>query len=107
MAMLSLSVTLTTTQPDMIATLEGLLVRCRMRPDRVFRAGVAVGVLLRGLTHLWVVSRQVLDARRARGLHRSLRAFAVPTVVEAARFAHGVGEALTARGIAPPDKPPR
>lgn len=99
---LALAVTLTTPATAVVAWLERLLRRLRIPPQRVFRAGLTVGVALRSLDHLGVVAQRVMDARRARGLGRSLRAFAVPTVVAAARFAHGVGEALDARGIADP-----
>ncbi len=101
-AVLALSVTLTTSSTQMVDWLERVLLRLRVRPARVFRLGLVVGLALRSLDHLGVVAQRVLDARRARGLQRSLRAFAVPTVVAAARFAHGVGEALEARGIAHP-----
>ncbi|MGD9696664.1 MAG: energy-coupling factor transporter transmembrane protein EcfT [Thermoleophilia bacterium] len=106
-ASLALAVTLTTAHTAMVAWLERSLARLRVAPARRFRAGLAVGLALRSLDHLGVVAQRVLDARRARGLQRSLRAFAVPTVVAAARFAHGVGEALEARGIADPDPPER
>lgn len=96
----ALAVTLTTPFAAMVAWFERVLRRLRVRPDRVFRAGLIVGLALRSIDHLGVVANRVLDARRARGLGRNLRAFAVPTVVAAARFAHGVGEALDARGLA-------
>jgi biotin transport system permease protein len=105
-AALALAVTLTTRPTAMVDWLERTLRRIHVRPVRVFRIGLTVGLALRSLDHLGVVARRVLDARRARGLGRSLRAFAVPTVVAAARFAHGVGEALDARGIADPELAP-
>jgi biotin transport system permease protein len=101
-AALALAVTLTTRPTAMVTWLERTLLRLRISPVRVFRIGLTVGLALRSLDHLGVVAHRVMDARRARGLGRSLRAFAVPTVVAAARFAHGVGEALEARGIADP-----
>ena len=101
-AALALAVTLTTRPTAMVEWLERMLGRLHVRPPRVFRVGLTVGLALRSLDHLGVVAHRVLDARRARGLGRNLRAFAVPTVVAAARFAHGVGEALEARGIADP-----
>jgi len=105
-AALALAVTLTTSSTQMVDWLERALLRLRMRPARVFRVGLVIGLALRSLDHLGVVVHRVLDARRARGLHRNLRAFAVPTIVAAARFAHGAGEALEARGIANPvDEP--
>lgn len=102
-AALALAVTLTTRFTEMVDWLERFLRLCRVAPARVFRVGLTVGLALRSLDHLGIVAQRVLDARRARGLGRNLRAFAVPTVVAAARFAHGVGEALDARGIADPD----
>jgi biotin transport system permease protein len=101
-AALALAVTLTTRFTALVEWLERTLRRCRVAPARVFRVGLTVGLALRSLDHLGVVAHRVLDARRARGLGRNLRAFAVPTVVAAARFAHGVGEALEARGLADP-----
>jgi biotin transport system permease protein len=97
---LALALTLTTRPADLVAWLERVLLRLHVRPARVFRIGLGVGLTLRSLDHLGVVASRVLDARRARGLGRNLRAFAVPTVIAAARFAHGMGEALEARGIA-------
>ncbi len=105
-AALALAVTLTTRPTAMVDWLERTLRRLHVRPARVARIGLMVGLALRSLDHLGVVAHRVLDARRARGLGRNLRAFAVPTVVAAARFAHGVGEALEARGIADPQVVP-
>ena len=99
---LAFAVTLTTRFSAMVDWFERTLRLCRVSPARVFRVGLTVGLALRSLDHLGVVAHRVLDARRARGLGRNLRAFAVPTVVAAARFAHGVGEALDARGLADP-----
>jgi biotin transport system permease protein len=101
----ALAVTLSTTAPEMVLAVERGMRAVRVPERRVFRTGLVVGVALRSLDHLAVVAARVLDARRARGLQRSVRAFAVPTVVGAARFAHGVGEALEARGIADPSGP--
>jgi biotin transport system permease protein len=105
-AALALAVTLTTSATQIVDWLERTLRRLRVRPARVFRIGLVIGLALRSLDHLGVVVHRVLDARRARGLHRNLRAFAVPTIVAAARFAHGAGEALEARGIARPVEEP-
>jgi biotin transport system permease protein len=98
------ALTVTTPFTAVVEAVERLLHRLRVRPARVFRVALAVGIALRSVDYLGQVARQVLDARRARGLGRNLRAFAVPTVVAAGRFAHGVGEALSARGIVDPDR---
>ncbi len=105
-AALAVVLTATTPAPAFAAWIERVLTRLRVRPDRVMRVGLTVGLAMRSIDHLGHVAGQVLDARRARGLQRSVRAFAVPTVVAAARFAHGVGEALEARGIGggPPEE---
>lgn len=99
-ALAAIAVTVSTSTPQIVAAVEGALRRLRVSPGRTFRVGLMVGVALRSLDHLGVVAHNVLDARRARGVQRNLRAFAVPLVIAAARHAHGVGEALEARGIA-------
>ena len=97
----------TTTRPSAITRwVERVLLRLRVRPDRVFRVGVLVDVALRSIDHLGIVMQRVLEARRSRGLDRSVRALAVPLVVSAARFAHDLGEALDARGISEPELSP-
>ncbi len=103
-ATVAIAITVTTRFTAIADAVERALRKCRVPPARVFRFSLAIGLALRSLDHLGVVANQVLDARRARGLHRNLRAFAVPTVVAAARFAHGVGEALEARGITGPER---
>ena len=97
--MLAIAFTLTTRSTDIVAWVERVLTRLRVRPTTVFRVGLVSGLTTRSFEHLGVVATRVLDARRSRGLQRSARAFAVPMVVEAARLAHGMGEALEARGI--------
>lgn len=92
-------VTLTTRSTDIVAFVERALRTLRVRADRVFRFGLLAGTTTRAIEHLSHATGRILEARRARGLHRSTRAFAVPLVVEAGRFAHGVGEALVARGV--------
>lgn len=104
-AVAAILLTATTRPSEITDWLERVLRRAGVREDRVFRVGVLVGAALRSIDHLGVVLHRVLDARRARGLQRSVRAFAVPTVVSAARFAHDLGEALDARGIGAPQPP--
>lgn len=103
--MVAVVAVLATRGTDVVDAVERGLLRLRVRPDRVFRMGLLVGVTLRSVEYLVVSLAQVGEARRARGLHRSVRALAVPGVVAAARFAHDAGEAMSARGIADPDLP--
>lgn len=99
----AVAVTLTTTEVEMADGVERGLRRLGVREDRVMRVGMLVGLALRSIGHLLMVVGAVRDARRARGLQRSVRALAVPTVIAAARYAHGMGEALEARGLASGD----
>ncbi|MCB0881496.1 MAG: energy-coupling factor transporter transmembrane protein EcfT [Thermoleophilia bacterium] len=105
LASLAVALTLTTPAAAVVRAVERGLGACRVRHDRVFRLGLTVGLTLRSVEHLALALARVRDARRARGLGRSVRALAVPTVVSAGRFAHGAGEALDARGLAHPDPP--
>lgn len=97
--LLATAFTLTTRSTDIVAWVERVLTMLHVRPTTVFRVGLVSGLTTRSFEHLGVVAVRVLDARRSRGLQRSARAFAVPMVVEAARLAHGMGEAIEARGI--------
>jgi biotin transport system permease protein len=45
------------------------------------------------------LAQDVVEARRARGVERSARAFAVPLVIRSVRYADRLGEALAARGV--------
>lgn len=105
-ACVAIVVTLTTTAPEMADWVERTLRRMRLPEGTVFRGGMLVGIAMRSIDHLVHVVASVRDARRARGLQRSVRALAVPTVIAAARYAHGMGEALEARGLAAADDDP-
>ncbi len=102
-ACVAVAVTLTTTAGEIAEWVESVLRRLGFGPGRVLRGGMLVGIAMRSIDHLVQVAASVSDARRARGLQRSMRAFAVPTVIAAARYAHGMGEALEARGLAAGD----
>ncbi|QAY73686.1 energy-coupling factor transporter transmembrane protein EcfT [Agromyces protaetiae] len=62
------------------------------------RVGLVLAMTIRAVPLMTEIVREVLDARRARGVEHSLRAVAVPVVVRALRTAEGMGEALIARG---------
>lgn len=92
-------VTLTTRVSDLLDSLVALL-----RPLRVVgvdpdRAGLALALALRAVPVVGALAHDVRDARRARGLERSVRALAVPLVVRSVRHAQRTGEALVARGL--------
>ncbi|MEJ3405063.1 energy-coupling factor transporter transmembrane protein EcfT [Rathayibacter sp. YIM 133350] len=67
----------------------------RVNADRV---GLLVALTIRSLPLLTEIIGAALEARRARGVERSLRALAVPVVVRTLRTADELGDALIARG---------
>lgn len=94
-------VTLTTRVDDMRAALESALARARARgvPVDPERAGLAVALVIRSIPVIVALSRTAREARMARGMQRSVRAFVTPLVIRTVRHADRVGEALIARGI--------
>lgn len=92
-------VTLTTRTEDLIEVITTLLRPLRrvgVNPDRV---ALAFALAIRAIPVLTQVLREVTQARRARGLERSLRALLVPVLVRTVRHATATGEALAARGL--------
>jgi biotin transport system permease protein len=92
-------VTLTTRVSDLLDTLVRLLAPLRLVGFDPERAGLALALAMRSVPVLGAAAGEVGDARRARGLERSVRAFAVPLVVRAVRHAERTGDALAARGF--------
>ncbi|MFD4369765.1 energy-coupling factor transporter transmembrane component T family protein [Rhodococcus sp. NPDC058521] len=91
-------VTLTTRVSDMLVSVtRGLapLRRVGVNPERV---ALVLAMTVRCIPLLAGIIRQVSEARKARGLGNSLRAFAVPVVVSTLLTADAMGEALAARG---------
>ena len=88
----------TTTQALLDALVRGLRV---LRPLGVDpeRAGLVLALAIRAVPVVGGLARDVVEARRARGVERSVRAFAVPLVVRSVRYADRLGEALAARGV--------
>ena len=92
-------VTLTTRVSDLLDTLVRLLAPLRLAGFDPERAGLALALAVRSVPVIGAAAREVADARRARGLERSVRALAVPLVVRTVRHAERTGEALAARGF--------
>ena len=94
-------VTLTTRVDDMRLALEGALTRVRDRgvPVDPERVGLAVSLVIRSIPVIVELSRASREARMARGMQRSVRAFLTPLVIRTVRHSDRVGEALIARGI--------
>ena len=92
-------VTLTTRTTVMLACLERCLAPARYVGLDPFRLSLLLSLTLRCVPVVAGLAGRVREAQRARGVERSLRAFAVPLVVSTLRYADALGEALSARGL--------
>ncbi|MFD4420923.1 energy-coupling factor transporter transmembrane component T family protein [Agromyces sp. NPDC058484] len=90
--------TLTTPVTATLDAMQALLRPLRRWVD-ADRVGLALALTIRCVPLLAELVREVLEARRARGVEGSLIALAVPVIVRALRTAEHLGEALTARGF--------
>lgn len=92
-------VTRTTRISDMLVTFEKAarpLALFGVRPEKV---ALTLSLALRAIPVVLALSNETSQARRARGLDRSVQALVTPTVVRTVRHAERVGEALAARGF--------
>ncbi|WP_327092618.1 energy-coupling factor transporter transmembrane protein EcfT [Nonomuraea sp. NBC_01738] len=92
-------VTLTTRTTAMLAFLERALAPVRFAGLDPFRMSLLLSLTLRSVPVMSDLATRVREAQRARGVEWSVRAFAVPLVVNALRHADALGEALSARGL--------
>ncbi|MEO3807033.1 energy-coupling factor transporter transmembrane protein EcfT [Nonomuraea sp. B1E8] len=92
-------VTLTTRTSAMMAALERCLGPARLVGLDPFRLSLLLSLTVRSVPVIAALAVRVREAQRARGVERSLRAFAVPLVVSSLRHADALGEALSARGL--------
>ncbi|MEV0235913.1 energy-coupling factor transporter transmembrane protein EcfT [Nonomuraea sp. NPDC050786] len=92
-------VTLTTRMSAMLSTLERCLAPARFVGLDPFRVSLLLSLTVRSVPVVAALATRVREAQRARGVERSLRAFAVPLVVSSLRHADALGEALSARGL--------
>jgi biotin transport system permease protein len=92
-------VTLTTRTSAMMTFLERCLSPARLLGLDPFRLSLLLSLTIRSIPVIAGLATQVREAQRARGVERSVRAFAVPLVVGALRHADALGEALSARGL--------
>lgn len=63
------------------------------------KISLAISLTLRLLPLMLATVSEVLDARKARGAHFSIRAFGVPVLVRSLKRAEKMADALIARGI--------
>jgi biotin transport system permease protein len=90
------TVTTTTTELlDVVTTVVGPARHLGVDPERV---GLVLALTIRTIPVLTRLVEEVRQAQAARGT-RSLRAFAVPTLVRTVRHADRMAEALAARGL--------
>lgn len=90
--------TLTTSVTAVLEAFQVLLRPFRRWVD-ADRVGLLVALTIRCIPLIADIVREVLEARRARGAERSLRALAVPVVIRSLYAADAIGEALIARGV--------
>ena len=92
-------VTLTTRTQELLDAFVAMLAPLRrlgVDPDRV---GLVLALAIRSVPVIAALAEEVREATRARGVERSLRAFAVPLLIRTLRHADLLGEALAARGV--------
>jgi len=92
-------VTLTTRVTELLDSLVRLLRPLRLVGLDNERAGLGLALAVRAVPVIAAMAQDVSDARKARGLERSVRALAVPLVVRTVRHAERTGDALMARGL--------
>ncbi|HSI92233.1 MAG TPA: energy-coupling factor transporter transmembrane protein EcfT [Jiangellaceae bacterium] len=91
--------TLTTPMTELLDVVERLLRPLRLVGGNPERAALVLALAIRAVPVVGGFAAQVRDAQRARGLHASIRAYAVPLVVRSLQHADQLGEALVARGF--------
>lgn len=92
-------VSLTTTTTDLLATLEKILYPVRYLRWDPARIAFVLTLAIRVVPVIYGQFGDVRDARRARGLERSLRAYATPVVIRTIGYSRKLGDALVARGL--------
>jgi biotin transport system permease protein len=92
-------VSLTTKTTDLLSTLERILAPVRYLRWDPERIAFVLTLSIRVVPVIYSQFGEVRDARRARGLERSLRAFATPVVIRTIGYSHRLGDALIARGL--------
>lgn len=91
--------TLTTPTSDLLDVIERMLRPLRFVGVNPDRAALVLALAIRAVPVVAGLAAQVRDAQRARGMHGSIRAYAVPLVVRSLQHADNLGEALVARGL--------
>lgn len=93
-------VSLTTTTTQILDAIEGLL---RPLPDHVSRRiALLLALTIRAIPVIAGLADEVQQARRARGMGRSPRAYVTPVVLRTIGYSQRLGEALVARGVDDP-----
>lgn len=92
-------VSLTTRTTDMLAVIQWVIQPLRyvhVDPERV---ALLLTTTIRVVPVITDLVHDVRDARRARGMERSVRAYVTPVVVRTVGYAERLGEAMVARGV--------
>jgi biotin transport system permease protein len=92
-------VTLTTRTQELLDAFVALLRPLRRLGVDPERVGLVLALAIRSVPVISALAGEVREATRARGVERSLRAFAAPLLIRTLRHADQLGEALAARGV--------
>lgn len=90
-------VTLTTRSSEMLSALESGLKPFSLIGVNTAKASLALSLAIRFIPMIAVVTHEVREAQRVRGLDRSILAVAVPTIVRTLKMADEIADAIDAR----------
>lgn len=92
-------VTETTRLADMLETLTAAIRPLRHVGIDPQRPALVLALTVRAIPVIAQIAGQSMEARKARGLERSVKALVTPVVIRTIRHAERTGESLTARGF--------
>ena len=101
LVLLAVLVTLTTRASDMIDCLEAALRPLAPLGVNPVKVSFVLSLTIRLIPTLFEIAREVVEAQRARGLHRNPVAVVVPLFIRSLRLGDELADALNARGFEP------
>ena len=99
LVLLAVLVTLTTRASDMIDCLSAALRPLAPLGVNPVKVGFVLSLTIRLIPTLFEIAREVVEAQRARGLHRNPVAVVMPVFIRSLRLGDELADALNARGF--------
>ena len=99
LVLLAVLVTLTTRASDMIDCLAAALRPLAPLGVNPVKVGFVLSLTIRLIPTLFEIAREVVEAQRARGLHRNPVAVVMPVFIRSLRLGDELADALNARGF--------